>query len=186
MAVAELEGILFRGRHFTSASRELIPQLGYSTSAWNGLDEPQSLSFRIDVGAYSRRLYPNEVQIEGLGPGNELVSAALLKRVLLTIAGCCDADWSVVETWQYKSLTVDTTDKPLLPYGGWLTYLSRALAEHIEPPPDIHAERLPDGSLFMLISDEPFDVANPSHVARLDAVQKSLAPVQRTLASALC
>jgi hypothetical protein len=179
----ELEAILLRGRYFASASRELIADLGYSASTWNGLDDPQGLSLRLHVGAYSRRLYPNEVEIEGLRPGNALVDAAILKRVLLTLAECWDADWGVVETWAYEGLTVDANDKPLLPYGGWLTYLSHELAQKVSPPRDVLAERTPDGGLFMLVSEEPFDAANPTHVTRLDAIQKSLAPVQRSLSS---
>ncbi len=179
----ELEAILLRGRYFASASRELIADLGYSAAAWNGLDEPQALSLRLHVGAYSRRLYPNEVEIEGLGPGNELLNGALLKRVLLTIAECWAADWGVVETWAYEGLTVDANEKPLLPYGGWLTYLSRELAEKVSPPHDVQSEQTPDDGLFIQVSEEPFDAANPIHVTRLDAIQKSLAPIQRSLSS---
>jgi hypothetical protein len=112
-----------------------------------------------------------------------LVDAAILKRVLLTLAECWDADWGVVETWAYEGLTVDANDKPLLPYGGWLTYLSHELAQKVSPPRDVLAERTPDGGLFMLVSEEPFDADNPTHVTRLDAIQKSLAPVQRSLSS---
>jgi hypothetical protein len=179
---AELELILIRGRHFTSASRKLIPELGYSVAAWNGLDEPQSLSLSLSAGAYYKPwLYPNMIEIEGLGPGNVLVDSSLLKRILLIIASCWEADWGVVENWAYEGLTVDSRDKPLLPYGGWLTYLSQVLAERISPPRGVIVEPTPDAGLFMLISHEPLDVANPLHVARLDAVQKALAPVQRAL-----
>src|ERR1700730_1685614 len=40
----ELEEILQKGRHFASAGGELAPELGYTVSAWNGLDEPLALS----------------------------------------------------------------------------------------------------------------------------------------------
>ena len=112
------------------------------------------------------------------------VDATLLKSVLLTIAQCWDADWGVVETWEYKGRTVDSNNKPLLPYGGWLTYLSRAFAVNVAPPPDVFAERTSDGGLILLVSQEPFDVANPTHVTPLDAVQKSLTPVQRSVTEA--
>ncbi len=52
------------------------------------------------------------------------------------------------------------------------------------PPPDVAAERLPNGALFLLAGEEQFDVANPRHVATLDAIQRALAPVQRSVASA--
>jgi hypothetical protein len=184
-SIPELEAILLRGRHFASASKELIPDLGYTVAAWNGLDEPQSLSLRLRCGIYYERwLYPNSVEIEGLPPGNDLLNTTILKRVLLTIAQCWDADWGAVETWAYKGRAVDSGDKPLLPYGGWLTYLSAALAEKVSPPAGVQAERTPDGGLVMLVSEEPFDVSNPVHVPRLDAVQKSLAPVQRSITEA--
>jgi len=180
----ELASILERGRHFRSITGELSPELGYSASAWNGRDEPQSLSFMLDVGVYyQRRLYPNDVSLLGLRPGSELIDPALLGRVLLTIAECWEADWGVVETWGYTGLTLDENDKPLLPYGGWLTYLAPAMAAKISPPAGVFAERRSGGGLFMRLSTEPFDVANPVHVARSDLLQRSLAPVQRTLAS---
>jgi hypothetical protein len=181
-SLPELESILRLGRHFKSASHELSPELGYSATAWNGLDEPQSMSLHARVGGYYYRwLYPNRIEIEGLRKGNELVDATLLKRALLAIATCWDADWGVVETWDYKGRIVDFNDKPLVPYGSWLTYLSRALAVKMAPPSDVCAERTRDGGLFLLVSQEPFDVANSTHVARLDAVQKSLAPVNARL-----
>jgi hypothetical protein len=181
--IDELEEIVKRGQRVKSATKELSPALGYWIAAWNGLDEPQSLSLLLHVGSYVQRLYPNEIQLEGLQPRNALVNAAVLKRVLLTLAECWDADWAVVETWQYEGLTVDANEKPLLPYGGWLTYLSRELAEKVSPPHDVLAERTPDGGLFMQVSEEVFDAANPIHVTRLDAIQKSLAPIQRSLSS---
>jgi hypothetical protein len=76
----ELEAILLRGRYFASASRELIADLGYWIAAWNGLDEPEGLSLLLHVGSFVQRLYPNEVQLEGLRPGNALVDAAILTR----------------------------------------------------------------------------------------------------------
>lgn len=179
----ELKNILRAGRHFTSASKELMPELGYSIRAWNGRNELQTLSLRLDVGSYAHRLYLNSVRIEGFREGNNLLDARLLKHVLLTIATCWGADWGVVEDWAYMGRTLDWNDKPLLPYGGWLTYLARGLAEKVSPPPDVHSERTADGGLLMLVSEEPFDVGDPVHVARLDAVQKSLAPAQQSISS---
>jgi hypothetical protein len=181
----ELKIIFEQGRHFKSVTGELTPELGYSVAAWNGCGEPESLSLRLSAGNYYyRRLYPNEVCLGGIRPESRLVDANLLKDALLTIAKCWDADWGVVETWGYERLAVDEADKPLLPYGGWLTYLSSPLAEKMSPPPGVHAERTSDDGLFMLVSDEPFDATNPTHIARLDTVQKSLAPIQLTLGSA--
>jgi hypothetical protein len=180
-SIAELETILLRGRYFTSASRQWTPDLGYSVSAWNGLDAPQSVSLRLHVGVYSHRLYPNEVEIEGLRPGNVLLDSSLLRCILAAIADCWDADWGIVELWGYDRLTVDSSDKPLLPYGGWLTYLCKSLAEKITLPSGVFSERTQDAGLLMLASEEPFSAANPIHVARLDAIQRALAPVQRPL-----
>lgn len=179
---SELERVLLSGRHFASGSGELMPDLGYSVSAWNGLNKPRGLSLGLRVNvAYEPWLYPNDVTIEGLGLANDLVDASLLKRVMLAIAECWDADWGVVKTWDYKGLILDENGKPLLPYGGWLTFLSTPLAEKISPPSQIFAERLPNGGLMMTVSNEPLNVANPLHIARLDAVQKALAPVQRSI-----
>jgi len=182
----ELEAIFYQARRFTSASHELDPELGFATAAWNGRDEPRSLSLSLNVGEYPPgRLYPNVVELTGLRETNaQLVNAVVLRRILLAMAESWQADWGVVETWAYKGLTEDANQKPLVPYGGWLTYLSRKFAENVTLPPDVHADRLSDGGLFMSVSDEPFDIANPIHVAKLDAVQKALAPVQRSTSEA--
>jgi hypothetical protein len=180
----ELEKILLAGRHFASGSGEPAPELGYSISAWNGLNEPRALSIRLHVGSYESRLYPNEVALEGLRRENlQLFCDASLKRALLTVAECWGADWGVVRDWGFEGCTLDPEGRPLLPYGGWLTYLSAELAEKVLPPHDVLAERTPDGGLVMQVSEEPFDAANPTHVTRLDAVQKSLASIQRSLSS---
>jgi hypothetical protein len=178
--IEELEAILYKGRHFTRGSRELIPHLGYSAHAWNGLDEPRGLQFAVDVGGYSPgHIYPNVVDFEGLQPNNRgLVRGAVLERVLLASADSWDADWGTVETWAYNGKTVNANQQWLAPWGGWLTYLSHDLASKVSPPSGIQTRRLTDGSLVMTVCDEPFDVANPLHASRLDAVQKALAPVQ--------
>ena len=181
-SLPELEAILSRGRYFASASGVLIPELGYSVSAWNGLDEPQALSIRLHVGSYESRLYPNEVEPEGLRRENtQLFCAATLKRALLTVAECWEADWGIVRDWGHEGCTLDPEGRPLLPYGGWLTYLSHELAQKVSPPHDVLVEPTPDGGLFMLVSEEAFDAADPMHVTRLDAIQKSRAPIQRSL-----
>jgi hypothetical protein len=177
----ELEDILSRGRHFTDVGRKPMPELGHSVAAWNGLDTAQSVSLHLSVNVtYKPWLYPNNVGISGLTSGNELVDEPLLKRMLLSLAQCWDADWGAVDTWAYKGPRRDLNNKPLLPYGGWLTYLSPTLAGEIASPADVDGEQTFDGGLLMSVSKEPLDISNPAHIARLDAVQKSLAPVQRS------
>jgi hypothetical protein len=39
-------------------------------------------------------------------------------------ADCWEGDWGIIETWAYKGLIMEWNEKPLLPYGGWLTYLN--------------------------------------------------------------
>jgi hypothetical protein len=51
--VEELTGIFEKARHYTDATHELMPKLGYSVNAWNGVDGDRGVSFRAAVGKYN-------------------------------------------------------------------------------------------------------------------------------------
>jgi hypothetical protein len=60
---------------------------------------------------------------------------------------------------------------------GWITYLAPPYAGRISPPSTALVEHLPDGSLLLLSTEEPFSADDPAHVAAADTIQASLAPL---------
>jgi hypothetical protein len=71
--VDSLTAMFERGRHYTDATHQLMPQLGYSLSAWNGDEGADGVSMRLAVGAYGdRRDFPNmiDLEFERLSPAN--------------------------------------------------------------------------------------------------------------------
>jgi len=181
----ELTEIFDQGRHYTDIGDKPMSQLGYDVSAWNGREDGYALHFHINAGAYARRRDTNSVffQLPRLRDSTQdLVNATTLKRVLLAVALPWEVDWAVIETWDYRGKRLDSEERPLHPWAGWITYLSQRYARNITLPSTAIVERIADGGLVMLATDQPFTVANPAHVAALDAMQASLAPVQWSIA----
>lgn len=97
---------------------------------------------------------------------------------MIAVTEAWEADWGVVETWDYKSKRRDASGQLLRPWGGWITYLSARYASRVALPPAASVERVAGGGLVIIATEEPFTVANPAHVAALDAIQRALAPIQ--------
>jgi len=158
------------------------PELGYSFSAWNELDEFHGLFFHAKVGAADMTLpEPNSIffQLGNPRPENQdFLNASILTQMLIAVSESWNADWGVVEPWAYDRKLKDAKGHLLRPWGGWLTYLSPAYAREISPPPSARSERLPSGALLIKATDEQFSANNPTHIVVADAVQACLKPLQ--------
>jgi hypothetical protein len=181
--VDELTEIFEKGRRFKDVPREPWPELGYSVYAWNGRDDACGISLDVHAGSYSlQRPEPNSIflQLHGAQPGNEdFINAKALTRTLIAIAEAWDANWGTVETWEYKGKKRDADGQLLRPWGGWITYLAPHYAGRISLPPAVRAEPTAGGGLVIVATEAPFTVADPAHVAALDALQEALAPIQK-------
>jgi hypothetical protein len=60
----------------------------------------------------------------------------------------------------------------------WMAYLSTPLASDLILPPEIQTERLPDGGLLMIATEERLDPTNPEHVRRARTLAETL--IERT------
>jgi hypothetical protein len=177
---AELREIIAKTgeRHITG---RLLPELGYSVSAWNELDEDHGLFFRARVGE----------EREGIGDFNSIffqlgketsanrdLNYAVLKQVLIAVGQSWNADWGTVEPWGCDLRPQDSKGDLLRPWGGWLTYLSPSFASKVTPPPVAITERLTDGGISMAVTKDQFDPTNPPQVAVYNAIQACLRPLQ--------
>jgi hypothetical protein len=177
--VEELTQVFEDGRHFTDLSNELMPDLGYSVNAWNGIEGPHGLHMRVHVGAYTDiRPFPNDVEltVQGLKPGNaDLINAKYLKAILLTMIDAWEPSWA--DTADGKS--VNRFSRPLPPFrSDWMTYLSAPYARKVTPPSSAITEPVAGGGVLMLATNEVFTPDNPQHIAIVNAIQACLEPLQ--------
>jgi hypothetical protein len=183
--VDELGDVFKEGRFFTDVSHELMPALGYSVGAWNGIEGSDGVSLRVHAGAYSdRRPFPNDLHmtVHGLGgyePGKpEFINAKFLKAVLLTIVDAWEPSWASISDHDYFRHLKLERGTPF--FSGWMTYLSASYARKITPSAAAVTEPVAGGGVLMLATNEPFSLDNPQHVAVADAIQASLEPLQST------
>ena len=182
--IGELTAVFEKGRAYKDAPRKLWPEMGFRVSAWNGRDGAWGASLSVHAGTYAEySVYPNTVDLElkPTGPDNaDLITAAVLKPALLSLATAWEPDYGVVASWDYyRRLFGDRHWPPFR--SGWMTYLAPQYASRIAPPPMAIVEPLPGGGLLLLATEERFSIDNPAHLAAADAIQASLAPLQALL-----
>lgn len=179
--VDKLTAVFEKGRQYKDVPREPWPEMGYSVSAWNGLDRPYGASLAVRPGTYADWIpFPNtaDLRLNAAAPGNaDLISGAVLKPAMLSLATAWEPDWGVVVCWDYwKRLFGDRRYPPFR--SGWMTYLAPQYASRIAPPPAAIVERVAGGGLLLLATLERFSMDNPAHLAVADAIQSALDPIQ--------
>jgi hypothetical protein len=177
----ELTELFEQGRSYTDYGHKLMADLGYSVSAWNGAEGSHGMHFRVHAGDYTvLNPFPNYVDLVIPSPkvaNADLVNAATLRAVLLTLVEAWEPSWANILDWIYRGKAFG--DRPLSPLlGGWMTYLSAPYARKIVPPSSAIAEAVAGGGILMCATNEVFDADNPQHVAAANAIQSCLAPLQ--------
>jgi hypothetical protein len=70
-------------------------------------------------------------------------------------------------------------ERPLRPLIGWITYLPPNLAARAKYPADVEVETLEDGAALVTLCEEPFGKTDAEGLARLQALEAALRPIQR-------
>jgi Immunity protein 52 len=182
--IDELTTVFEKGRQYKDRPRVLWPEMGYSVSAWNGIERPHGATLRIRSGGFtSSRFFPNTVdlKVNRAGPDNtDLISSAVLKPALLSVATAWGPDYAVVVPWTYWPRVFGDGGYPTL-RSGWMTYLAPKYATRIIPPPSAIVEPVSNGGLLLLATEDQFDMENPAHLAAVAAVQTALGPLQEMI-----
>jgi hypothetical protein len=182
--IAELTAVFEKGRQFKDIPRTPWPEIGYRVSAWNGRDPPYGASLSVWPGSYgASRSLPNRVDLslKRAGPDNaDLISTAVLKPALLSVATAWEPDYAVVVPWTYWPRSFGDDGYPAL-RSGWMTYLAPRYASRITPPRAAIVESVPNGGMLLFATEEQFDIENPAHLAAADAVQAALSPLQEMI-----
>jgi immunity protein 52 of polymorphic toxin system len=183
--IDELAEVFERGRQYKDIPREPWPELGYSVSAWNGLDRPYAASLVVRAGTYADWIpFPNTVDLRlpPASPDNaDLTSIAALKPAMLSVVAAWEPDYGSLVCWGYWRRLFGDRHYPLF-RSGWMTYLAPRYASRITPPPAAITEPVVGGGLLLLATEEPFSVDNPTHLAVADAIQAALEPLQEMVA----
>jgi Immunity protein 52 len=175
--IGELTKTIERGRQIADVSREVMRDLGFSISGWNGEEGPGGVGFRMHVGAYTTTMrFPNQAHFTfgRLEEDNQdLLDIKILKAVLLTLVDAWEPDWAVLTDDNYIHALVERGPFPRFS-SGWVSYLAAPYARKVLPPPKAIVEPVAGGGILMLATNEPFSIDQPEHVFAADAIQESL------------
>ena len=172
MTVEEWESLFLRGRNRTDVGKEIIDNLGFSESVWNGKKERTRVEFHC--GEYSPWGPGNTCLVYPLheGPVRErILSAPVLAGVLTSVATAWDPDFAMASsTEMVRSIQQRKREVRV----GWLTYLSRRLGTVPPLPAPVRIE--PVGALgwLLVLSPAPMTASNPEHVAFTARVRELL------------
>jgi hypothetical protein len=166
--IDELTQLFEKGRRYKDATGELWPEMGYTVSAWNGLDPPYGASLAFRPGHYGDWIpLPNRVELD-LAPvasdNASLMNAPLLKRAPVGMATAWEPDYGNVVPTTYWARSFGDDPYPGL-RSGWMTYLAPRYATRITLPPAVIVEPVAGGGMLLLATEQRFDMDNPAHLA---------------------
>jgi len=159
--------------------RVAIPGFGLMTSAWNGEEHSRAGSFRCSLEhTESPGIYPNKtsftLRARQFGDPT-LIRTDILTQALSAIASAWGPVWATV----YPKDLWDVLELPTAPLRtGWITYLSRPLAEKFVVPQGLRTEAGPDGGLIIVTTDAVFEPEDPAHIALAEALKPALDRIQ--------
>jgi hypothetical protein len=204
LTIEEATRLLDKGReYYDTTPRKLWPEMGFGTGAWNGRDDEYSAGFDVRAGLHGTdnpHCNAVSVNISRRRLHDDAPWSAEAVRALLAFAvDVWKPREASVDCRRYESFTptaldpnykprtaplppgavlLTTSDKLLIPWVGWLTYLPADLAAKVAIPPEIGVERLDDGGIIATLCDEPFTIENPIHMAHARAMEAAIRPVQ--------
>ena len=167
----ELTQVFEKGRFYTDVGHELMADLGYSVSAWNGRRDGYGCSFHCRPGGWGLpRYFPNSFSLDlhtRTMANADFINAAVFGATLRAIVTAWDADWGRVYEWNYTNPIMRPARKEDIPpfWSGWIVYLAARFAERISVPRGVIANEVPGHGLLLFATQDAFDLDNPAHVA---------------------
>jgi hypothetical protein len=179
----ELEAFMLRGRNRTDSGSQVIEDLGFSGSIWNG--RKNAALVNLACGGYSphvSNVCVMDLPSEG-EPFERLVQVPMLMQVLTCMVNAWEPEWGVA--------TSHPLSEHISPQGhrgafvGWLTYISRRRGTVPPLPAPVRIEPVGTQGTLIILSPERPTIGNSEHVALLTRVHERLdragllAPVTR-------
>ncbi|MDB5362065.1 MAG: hypothetical protein JWO51_3362 [Rhodospirillales bacterium] len=159
--------------------RIAIPGFGFMTGAWNGKEGDRTVSFQCALeNTDSPQIFPNltsfTLRSRQFGDPT-LICTEILTQVLSAVAKAWNPVWATVfpqDLW-------DVLEFPPAPLRtGWITYLSKPLADKFVVPQGFRTEAGPDGSLIIVTTDKVFDPENSAHIALAKTLKPAFDRIQ--------
>jgi hypothetical protein len=168
------------------------PRGGYQPIAFNDFDKstdvgPTDLTLSLTAG--SEFAFANQVELDAgnyqTKPDPTIVTYDIFRLALNVLVETWRPDWASapIHGWNNAAGSLPPAyealwDKPLLV--PWMAYLSTPFAAGLQPPAEIHAERLEDGGLIMVATKDRLDPTNAEHMRRakliIDILEARLPP----------
>jgi len=204
LTIEEATRLLDKGReYYDTTPRQVWPEMGFGTAAWNGRDDDYYAGFSVLAGAYvNKNPHWNHVSVD-ISRRRRRDDAPWSAAALRTLLAFAIAVWkpreASIDCYRYEdfratapdpnykprteplppgAVLLTTGDKLLFPWVGWLTYLPADLAAKVTIPPGIAVEQFADGGIIATLCEEPFTIDNPLHMARAKAMEAAIRPVQ--------
>jgi Immunity protein 52 len=167
--------LLLRGRNRKDIGGEVIEDLGFSMSLWNGGEHCQGVGLRVQCGAYTGN--PNlgnscvvELPSEG-SPSERLLTVNTLLCLMRAVAESFDPDWATVIP---DSLVRTMKFVPSKPTPGWLFYAANRVLPSVLIPPAVRAVDIMNRGNVAIITEEQFSPQKPEHLQAREAVQAAI------------
>ncbi|HTW36573.1 MAG TPA: Imm52 family immunity protein [Rhizomicrobium sp.] len=158
--------------------REPEPAGGYSVIAFNGIGaSAQKVSFNAHGGGIvDPRAGRRNAEFKTGGaypPDPTITSYPIFKAVLETIVSAWDVGYAQAYSTDLRKFW-NKPQKFFLDLA-WMTYLSPTLAAQFTPPAGVPVERMDNGGLLLIATEETFDVSNVGHMAAAESITDELA-----------
>jgi hypothetical protein len=155
---------------------------GYRFGAFNDTRKhPRAIEISIHAGnSISANYFVNTASMTTapLDDANaSFINLYVFRAAMAAIASAWDVTWC--GAYPMDLLGLRTKSNALRPTFGlaWMTYISPRFAPMITPPRSAISERLPNGALLMIATEERFETENPAHLAVARDIEAALAPV---------
>jgi hypothetical protein len=169
-------------------SGERILGSGHHLFCHNNLDYPKHASCVIWAGEWKaidrldgRNFLLMDLHVRERG-NEDLLTASALLPALLAVVRAWEPDCAELGESEFLGHLEAREGQRLGPIrGGWINYLSELLFARIRPPPAAMIERIPGFGRFLIATDEPFTMTNPSHRRAGEAIHDALEPARDAL-----
>lgn len=166
--VQKLQDLLLAGRNRRDVDREIIDELGYKLSLWNGAEEEEAeATVSIHCGAHNARI-GNSVIIDLPYQSERSEWVGKASSLLALAAEVWQPNWAgIMSKMAMRERDFDGDN----PFVDWMVYVPRKIA--LVPPPGRVEELAGLGSVIVVQPDPPVG-AGPEELARIRQVERLL------------
>ncbi len=172
--------LLLRGRNRRDVGGEIIEDLGFSMSLWNGGKDGQDFGLRVHCGAYTGNPSLGNCCVVNLPsegpPSDRLLQVDAVLHLMRVVVESFDPDWATVMP---DALLKNIQFLPNRPVPGWLFYAADRMLRLPHFSATTRVVSIPGHGHVVVTSEEPFSTQRPEHLQARDAMQVAIASAIR-------